>query len=107
MAQGGYSGTDPPAAHRGPHARAGRCSKKAVTLWGPCGEARREQSVPKGLYSMEKTHSRAIHEELEPLGRTHNGKFVEECLMWKWHHTGTGEECEEPSPLGKSERSNM
>ncbi|GAB0187278.1 hypothetical protein GRJ2_001193100 [Grus japonensis] len=86
--------------HGGPRARAGGCQKEAVTPWQPaleqapgrtCDPMERgahtgagllaglvtlwgptlEQSVPEGLHLMEETHAGAVHEELQPVGRTH------------------------------------
>ncbi|KAK4818137.1 hypothetical protein QYF61_006736 [Mycteria americana] len=45
-------------------------------LW-PHRELTLEQSVPEGLYPMERTHARAVHEELQPMGRTHTGEVHE------------------------------
>ncbi|GAB0207045.1 epimerase family protein SDR39U1 [Grus japonensis] len=70
-----HSGADiHPAAHGGPHKGAGVCAlKEAVTPWRLCAGAgswqelrprREEQSVPEGLYPMERTHAGAVHEEL-------------------------------------------
>lgn len=41
-----------------------------VTLWGPTLEV----SVPEGLGPMERTHTGAVCQELQPLGRTHMGE---------------------------------
>lgn len=42
-------------------------------LW-PRGELTLEQPVPEGLHTVEGTHTGAVHEELQPLGRTHVGE---------------------------------
>lgn len=39
-----------------------------VTLRGP----KLEQAAPEGLYPVEGTHTGAVHEELQSVGRTHN-----------------------------------
>lgn len=36
-----------------------------------------EQSISEGQYSMERTHTKAVFEELQPMGRTHVGKINE------------------------------
>ncbi|PKU37806.1 hypothetical protein llap_11890 [Limosa lapponica baueri] len=53
-----------------------------------CGRPILEQSVPEGLHPMERTHARAVLEELQLMGRTHIGEFQEglspfqETLDW-------------------------
>ena len=58
---------------RGAHRRAG-------LLTGPVahGGPTLEQSVPEGLYIMERTCSGPVLEELQPVGRTHVGEVHEE-----------------------------
>ena len=85
---------------KGPHARAGGCLKEAVTPWGACAGAgscqdlwpvergvhtragllaglatpwgpKLEQPVPEGRHPVEGTHAGTVHEELQPIGRTH------------------------------------
>lgn len=39
------------------------------------------QSSPEGLHPMEGTHTRAVHEELQPVGRFHVGEVWKDCLL--------------------------
>ena len=41
-------------------------------VW-PVGGPLPEQSIPEGLYPMERTHAGTVLEELQPVGRTHVG----------------------------------
>jgi len=54
-----------------------------------------EQPVPEELHLMERTHTEATHEELQPVGRTYVGEFLKDCIQWAGPHAGAGEECEE------------
>ena len=55
-----------------------------------------EHSVPEGLHSVERTHSGATHEELQPVGRTHFGEVLGGLsLVGGGPHAGAGEESEE------------
>ncbi|GAB0183427.1 hypothetical protein GRJ2_000808000 [Grus japonensis] len=40
----------------------------------PVGDPTLEQSAPEGLRFVEGTHAGAVHEELQPMGRTHVGE---------------------------------
>jgi len=40
-----------------------------------------EQSIPEGLYPVEKIHYRAVCGELQPVGRTHSGEFQKQSVM--------------------------
>jgi len=51
---------------RGAHAGAGLLAG-LVTPWGPT----LEQPIPEGLHPVEGTHIGTVHEELQPVGRTH------------------------------------
>jgi len=57
-----------------------------------------EQSVPEGLYPMERTHAGAVLEELQPIGNNH----IENCLPWVGPHAGVEEPRKEE---GAAERS--
>ena len=46
---------------------------------------------------MEKTHTGAVCEDLQPVGKTHIGEFVEDCVPQEGPHAGAGAECEESS----------
>jgi len=72
----------------GAHARAGFCQdpwREEPTpeqacwqdLW-PHGGPMLERPVPEGLYPVEGTHAEAVHEELQPMGRTHIGEVCGE-----------------------------
>ncbi|GAB0184410.1 zinc finger and BTB domain-containing protein 5 [Grus japonensis] len=65
-------------------------------LW-PHGGPTLEQSTPEGLHSVEGTHVRAVHEELQTVGLMLE-KLVDDCLLWEGPCAGVGEECEESSP---------
>ena len=54
-----------------------------------------EQSLPEGLYLMEGTHTTAVLEELQPMGRTHVVQFMKDSILWEGPHAGKEEECEE------------
>ena len=57
-----------------------------------------EQSVPEGLHPVEghMTHAGAVHEELQPMGRTHFGEVCGGLSpMGRSPQAGAGEECEE------------
>lgn len=58
------------------------------------------QSAPEGLqHPMEKTHTRAVYEELRSPWEKHTlDKFAENYLPWESSHSGAGGECEESSP---------
>jgi len=58
-----------------------------------------EQPVLEGPHSMERTHVRAVSEELQHVGRTHSGQ-VHGKLFSVGSHTGAKEEYEEE---GKAE----
>ena len=86
---------------RGPHATAYGFPKEAVTSW----EARAgagswqdlcpttlEQSVPEGLQLVEGTHAGAVHEELQPMGRTYVGEVLGGLSPVGGIHGGAGDE---------------
>jgi len=58
-----------------------RLLKRAVVHRGPM----LEQSIPEGLHAVERTHTEAVHKELQPVGKTHAGKVswlsLEECQV--------------------------
>lgn len=57
-----------------------------------CGWPTLEQSVPEWLHTMERPHTRAVPQELKPMGRTHVG---EKLSHMGEIHIGTGEEHKE------------
>ncbi|PKU45778.1 vps10 domain-containing receptor 2 [Limosa lapponica baueri] len=112
-----------PAAHEGPHARTGECApKKAAahghlmpeqapgrtcSLWrgaqagagslaGPAayGGPTLEQSVPEGLYPVERTHAGAVLESYNPWEGPTLKKFMKHCSPWEGLHDGEGEQHE-------------
>ncbi|GAB0181827.1 zinc finger and BTB domain-containing protein 5 [Grus japonensis] len=66
-------------------------------LW-PRGGPMLEQSAPEGLHPMEGTHTGAVHEELQPMGRTDVGEVHGGLSPVEGPHAGAGAECEESSP---------
>lgn len=58
-----------------------------------------KQCVPEGLHPIEKTHTEAAGEELQPLE-----KFVRGCLLLKVPPCGTGDVCEGPPEEEKQQR---
>lgn len=62
----------------------GEKSTQEQVFW-ICGGSILQQSIPEGLHSLERTHSGAILQELQPVGRSHTGAV----------HTGAREKCEE------------
>jgi len=47
-----------------------------------------EQSVPEGLHPMEGIHAGAVHEELHPVGMTHDGEVC--GVLCEGPHSGAG-----------------
>lgn len=110
---------DAPAACRGGDFGTGRCAWRRLTPWeyhavytmpcreekptlqkvcwqdlSPHGRPALRQPIPEGLHPMQWAHIRAVHEELQHMGRTP----VDVCRglsLWEGPHTTAGEEWEE------------
>lgn len=72
----------------------GEKSTQEQVFW-ICGGSILEQSIPEGLHSLERTHSGAILQELQPVGQSHTGAVHKEMVPWQALHTGARQKCEE------------
>lgn len=67
----------------------GEKSTQEQVFW-ICGGSILQESIPEGLHSLERTHSGAIFQELQPVGKSHTGarENCEEVLTMKTIYCG-------------------
>lgn len=54
----------------------------------------KEQCVPEQWHHVEKTHDRAVREELQPMERTNVEQFMKDYIPWEGVYAGAGKECD-------------